>query len=304
MSAQFSRSGKMPQNKDDRMISGLDENGNPEYTDKETWRTTVLPELKANAWDDPNMIYGVITLAADNGMAADIFDLAERAVEIDQVKERSHSMYAIVLMRAGELERSEKVVDDYAEKFGASSTMLSLKARHYMAKGENEKMADTLLAALKIDPNNEMALQWYSDAMGSKDDQSGKDQVLIRVAGFEGSWRAQTWLAHQAIEKKDKSTAVKMYMEAIEKSEAAVEPVTLAAVDLFHAGHVIEMIKLIEDVWDPQKHGPDAGISLVHGYIQTGEKEKAVVALNKVEGLRPDLGEQLQKIRQEIGKMK
>ena len=288
----------------DQMLKAYDENGNPIMVSKDEWKAEVLPVMIEEAGDDPNLLYGVITLATDNGMVKDILDAAQRAYELDAHAERASTMLAVVLFRANQIDRAEQVLADYLDTHGKSSMILSCMARVHFIRNEFEPMLDVLDQALKLDPNNEMALDWLVTYHGEKGDGAAAHKALEGVALIPGSWRAQTWMAHKAIEEKDKSQAVALYSEALKKSNYSQEAMTLAGMDLVAGGHIIEMIDLLEPDYDPDKHGVGPGWSLVQGYLHTGQKRRGILMLNKIDGIHPSqMNDAVVEARKELAKL-
>lgn len=285
------------------MLKGVDENGQPILVTAAEWRSEVLPIMIKKAWDEPSMLYGVITLATDNGMVADVLEAAEHVYTIDTIPERATTMLAIITLRAGNLERAEKVLGDFFDKNDKTAMTLSCQARLLQAQGKDDQAKQSLHDALAIDPNNEIALDgWSACHLGEGDERIR--EALENIAATPGAWRPQTWLAHLAIERKDKSAAVALYAEAVKKSNSGREAVTLAAMDLGDAGYIIEMIDLLQELYNPDEHGVPPGWNLVQGYLQTGQKRRGILMLNKIDGLQPpEMTEAFQKMRQDLAKL-
>lgn len=285
------------------MVKGMDEQGKPIMVTPEVWRDEVLPDLIQKSWDDPNMMYGVIALATDNGFSEQVLEAAQHSLETDPIRERASTMYGIVLIRSNQAEKSRDFLLEELKEQTTSAMLYSVLGRAKLTLGDIDGNKEALEKALDLDPNNEMALSWFEQALQGGEGAEAVVQMLQNVCEKDGSWRAQTWLAHRAIEAKDKATAVDYYEEAIEKSGTGVEAMTLAAIDLLTAGHVIEMIEMISDRYEPETHGADVGFCLVQGYLKTGQKARGILALNQVEGIRPELGEQIMAIRKELAKL-
>ncbi len=293
----------MAKDQSNMMIKGMDEKGQPITVEKEVWRKEVLPELLKEAWDDPNLLYGVITLAADNDMANDVIEAVKRAKELDPIFERGAAMCAVIHIRTGDYDQAEKVLNDYIKEHGKTSTILAALARVFGARGDDSRMNALLKEALSLDPNNESALSWYGKMAQDSGGNKGEEKVYTEVARLSGSWLAQCLLAHKSVEKKDKFEAVRLYEEALKNSNHGQAAVTMAGVDLASAGYVMEMINLLEKIYDPELHGLDAGFCLVKGYLETGQKTMGIITLNKLEETRPEMGEHIQELRQALAKL-
>lgn len=293
----------MSQDKEKMFLKGTDENGKPIHVSRDEWKDKVLPEMIEQTWDDLNMLYSVISLACDNDMPDQVLDAARHAYETDTIAERASTMYSIVLIRNGLYADALKVLEDYIQKEGKTATILSCLARTHKLMGQNDLFSQTLIEAIDLDPNDEIILTWWLENQREGQENPDDKAALLEIAKKDGTWRAQTWLAHMAIENNEKFEAIDFYKQALEKSDACQEAVTLSAMDLVQAGHVIELIDLMEQFYDPVKHEVDAGIHLVQAYIQTGQKIKGIQMLNHVEAKRPELGEQIFKMRQNLANL-
>ena len=71
--------------------------------------------------------------------------------------------------------------------------------------------------------------------------------------------------------------------------------------DLGNNGYLAQMLDLILPLYEPEKHGPRAGLNLIHASIQLREKETGLKLCESVERLqRYDLKQYLEALRAEI----
>jgi tetratricopeptide (TPR) repeat protein len=285
-------------------IEVIGENGQCNEIPVQQWADEILPQLLKKAWDDANLLYGVISLAVDHGSADAVLEASARAFELDTIPERGSVMYSIVLTRAGKLDESEKVLNDYLAAHGDSDIILTGLAEVQLCREQTDAMEATLRKALEINPNNDRSLQLLVELTGKNGGPEAEAKMLEEMVGKPDSWRAILWQAHRAVESKDKSEAVRLYRKASERSQYDPEVLTVLSVDLGNAGYVLEMIELLEPHYSPEKHGINPGWNLVQAYLNTGQKRRGILMLNKVENLdRPELAEMFQEMRQALAKL-
>jgi hypothetical protein len=100
--------------------------------------------------------------------------------------------------------------------------------------------------------------------------------------------------ARNLLEEKDLAGAMAIYetVLAAEGDNSAV----LAAIsgDLGSTGHVTTVIELVAPLYDPERHGPDAGLNLLQAYLAVGEPDGAQHMLDMLAALElPYLEERL-----------
>ena len=288
----------------DKMMDCLDADGNLMQVPPETWRDEVLPELLESSWDDINLLYGVITLAADNGFAKDVLDACGQAVKIDPYPERAAVTTAIIQLRAGDLESAENTLAKFEEEKGKTSLSRTYTSILLGMQNKEDEMKAALFEALEIDPNNDLALEHWLDIHADENDLEKAIEALEEISKLPNSWASRLHLGFLAVAEQDKSKAVSLFTEAVEMAEGNTTSLTESGGALMEAGFVVEMIDLLEPYYDPQKHGPVPGWILIQGYLATGQKRKGIHNLNKVQDVAPQemLG-QLDELRIELAKL-
>jgi hypothetical protein len=86
------------------------------------------------------------------------------------------------------------------------------------------------------------------------------------------SWRAQLWLARDALERRDLVAAEGFYAEALARAGHPAPPDALMQMsgDLGNNGYPAEIIRLVEPYFDPAVHGLLVGNNLIKAYHKLG----------------------------------
>lgn len=289
---------------DQNKVGAIDKDGKEVEMTKEQWEKEILPTLLEKAGDNPNMLYGIIALAADNGMAEAVVETCRKAHELDAIPERGATTYAIILTKAGRLDEARQVLEKYISEYGKTDIILTSMARILILSGDIEKAVQALHDALEINPNNEKAVEWLADHYRETEGPDAEKKVLEKLSERSGSWRCLIWLGHRDVEAGNKTGAIEYYNQAIEASNSDSDALTIVAGDLLQNGHVLEMIRMMEECYDVKKHGINPGWSLVNGYLQTGQKRTGIALLNQLEDCdRPDLTAHFDEMRKSLAKL-
>jgi hypothetical protein len=98
--------------------------------------------------------------------------------------------------------------------------------------------------------------------------------------------------AREKLDAKDLAGALAIYDEVLTADEAGV--LATASGDLGATGHLAELIQVIAPLYDPEKHGPAAGLNLLQAYLATNNPDAARHVLDLLIALnRPELEERL-----------
>ena len=75
-------------------VRAFDQNGQEVIVPREEWRTSVLPGLVKEVWDQPDQLYMLILNSLNDGFMAEIADAAQHLRETDPIKGRGVCMWA------------------------------------------------------------------------------------------------------------------------------------------------------------------------------------------------------------------
>lgn len=287
---------------DPNLIQVYDEYGREMFINKETWRKDVLPGTIKNNWNKPDDLYGIIVSALNDGFYADVIEAARHLHKIDSIPDRAACILGIVLMKNGELDEAEAVLNNYISVYGEEGVILTNIAKVQADRGQHDSAEKTLWHALEVDPNQDNAVGWWAAIFKERKGEAGYIEALEKVAALKGSWRAQLWLARVSLEKKEYVKARQYYDTILETLKFLPSDVMMQiSGDLGNAGRLDDLIELCGDRFDPQQHGLMVGNNLIKAYIELKDPEGARKILNRLYKLnRPDWKVHLQFWENEI----
>lgn len=289
------------------LIQLLDESGRKIYVTKEQWRKDMLPGILKKSWDNPDQLYAIIAGSLNDGLFQDSHDASRHLWEIDTIPARGVCIYAINLMKLGQLEEAENVLRSYIAMHGEEGTVLTNLAKIQAERNQHELSEQTLWHALELDPNQQNGLGWliaiYRERSGSK----ASHDALLRIAQYPSSWRAHLWLARAALEEKDLPEAIRLYKQALSRAPnpAPADMLMQISGDLGQAGQPRELLTLTEPHFVAQIHGLAVGNNLIKAHLDLGELEAAQAILHQLRTLnRPDFKGTLDFWEAEIAKIR
>jgi Flp pilus assembly protein TadD len=281
---------KAPQNdpsKDPNMIRVFDAYGREMFIAKEEWRKNVLPGALKSNWNNPDQLYGVIFGALNDGFFPDILAAAEQLYRIDTDPARAACVYGIVLMKNDRLDDAERLLRSHMQKHGEEGSVLTNLAKVYSARNEQQKADETLWHGLQLDPNQDNGMGWYFAIHRERGGESAGKEALRRIAALPGSWRAQLWLARDALQTRMLDEAVALYQECLARASKPVPADLLMQMsgDLGNAGHLPELLNLVEPHFDAQTHGLQVGNNLIKAHLDLGQLDAARRVLDRLYSL-------------------
>ncbi|HET6843942.1 MAG TPA: hypothetical protein VFK06_20040 [Candidatus Angelobacter sp.] len=286
-------------------IRVYDQFGRELFIEKERWRKDVLPGNLKSAWNHPDQLYSVIVNALNDGFLADILHAAEHLYRTDPLPARGACVYGIALMKSNRLQEAEDIFQNYLRQHGEDGSVLTNLAKVYSAQKLEQKAEDILWHALEVDPNQDNGLGWYAVLHRERNGEQGWLDALRRVAALPTSWRAQIWLAREALKRRELKDALELYRESLSRAGADVPAELLMQMsgDLGQYGHLPEAVQLTEPHFKAQTHGLRVGNNLIKAHLDLGEINLADRILNDLYALkRPDWRETLSFWDTEIAK--
>ncbi len=273
------------------MIRVFDAYGREALVPREVWRDKILPDTIRAQWNNPEMLYSVIFNALTDGFRSEVMAAAEQLYKIDSVPSRGTCVWAIVLKEEGRLDDAEKVLRDFIAKHGEDGSVLTNLAKVYAQRQDHLKAEQILWHGLEIEPNQDNGLVWYVAIHREREGETGEQAALNRVAALPRSWRAQLWLARAALKAKNLDAALVYYNQSLSRVEkpAPTDMLKQISGDLGNAGHLPELLRLVEPQYSPQIHGLTVGNNLIKALIDLGQLDSASRILNQLFALnRPD----------------
>lgn len=150
--------------------------------------------------------------ALHHGFAADIIPYAEHLWRADPIPSRGAAILGIVYMDVNRLDDAERVLSDFIAAHG--EVVLTNLAKVDSRRGDNARAESILWHALEVDPNQDNGLGWYAAIQRDRGGEPSASDAFRRIAALPRSWRAQLWLARDAVQGKDFPAAEPLYMEA------------------------------------------------------------------------------------------
>jgi tetratricopeptide (TPR) repeat protein len=258
---------------DPNMIRVYDAYGRELFISKEEWRKNVLPGSLQASWNKPDELFGIIVGALGDGFRTDVIPAAEQLFKIDPDRVRATCVWGIVLKDEGRLDAAEKVFRDFLIKHGEEGSVLTNLAKVYSRRKKDAQAEEILWHALEVDPNQENGLSWYWIIHKERGGEGAGSEALRRVAALPKSWRAQLWLAREALARRDLPGAMTLYDESLGAAPAPAPADLLEQMsgDLGNAGHLPEILNLILPRYEVALHGLRIGNNLIKTMVDLGQ---------------------------------
>ncbi|HTW94047.1 MAG TPA: tetratricopeptide repeat protein, partial [Tepidisphaeraceae bacterium] len=289
---------------DQEMMTVMDPNGKPMRILRKDWAEKILPETLRRLKDEPDGLHVMLVGALREGFAQNqaVGEGVARLREIDKNVERSTVVKGIYLMQTGKTGEAERLFDEYLSQHGDSGVILTNLAKLYFERGEKERAEETLQRALKINPNLDSAMAWWTSAQRERGGEEGYLAALRQLADQPGSWRPQLWLARYALKNKNVEEAMNLYRQVVAEGHVTPDGYVQITGDLGAAGEMGRMLELMLPIYDPRKHGPITGFNLINGLAQMGRMEEAKELFRKLkEEKNPGIAPLLADVARRLG---
>ena len=271
------------------------------------WREKVLPQLIKERWNDANALYGILHLALSDGFFKEALPGAKRLSELEPTSERSALILANTYWKLGELPESLEAIERFHSAHEPTATSIAHLATLAAERGDHDRAAALLWDALRIDPNNDKAANWWpllerDRAGGGRDVHAA---ALQRLAELPGSWRALVGLARLDLDVKQIAGAIAHFEEALRRSPDDDNLLLTVSGDLGNAGRPRDALRLVVPHYDPTRHDPLIGVNLVQEATEVGDIGLATRLLASLERLdRWDLKVRIAELRHAMGEEK
>lgn len=244
---------------------------------REEWRTNVLPHNFQTSWNKPDDLANLIHSALNDGFIPDCLEPARQLHRIDPQPKRGATFLAVILIQLKQFDEAEKVITDALRQHGEDGTLLTNLAKTQSGKG-NEALAErTLWHAIEVDPNYDNSLLWYIAIHHDRGGEAAELEALRRVAALPGSWRARLWIARIALKSKQLEQALQLYRESLAfvGKPAPTDLLQHISGDLGNAGHLPEILQIVEPHFDVAAHGLMVGNNLIKAHCDLGQLDDA-----------------------------
>lgn len=283
----------------------VDSQGRPFHVPKAEWRDKILLPQLQQAWNHPDQLYALLIQAINDGFAVHLTAAAEQLAAIDPLPDRGATVRALILLEQGQIDDAEAYLRAHIEHHGESSPALVCLAQVHDARHQSAEVQRTLWRALELDPNQHAALGWYTSLYREQEGEAGYLAALQRIAALPGSWRVRLWLARDSLQRRDLPAALTLYQEAIALAPRPFSATALQQLsgDLGQHGHLHELVRLTEPLFQLEEHGLTVGNNLLKAYLELGRVEAAATLLRQLAAQQhPDWQEALAYWHTEIEK--
>lgn len=268
-------------------VTAYDQDGNPVEIPAAEW-LKVLDHTLQGAWDDPDELYRQIMQAVDDGYAGHVAAASQRLLAIDPYAERAATVRSIVLMKTGNWDGAEGVLNEAMGKLGRTGILLTNLAKVYAEHGDTARADATLWEAIQADPNQDNGLGWWLALQRERGGDQGYLDGLDKTCALPGSWLPQLWKARARLDAHDPAGAESLFRAAF--AADSIQPrmstaLVMASGALGQAGQLPLMIELVAPRYDIVRHHPHVGLNLLQAYVQTGDLRSARELLAR---MRPD----------------
>jgi tetratricopeptide (TPR) repeat protein len=268
-------------------IAAYDDHGRQVMLPRAEWRDKVLhPQLKRH-WNMPDALYGTIQSALSDGFAPELMTAAARLVEIDGLPERSHVTQAIVLLESGRLDEAEAVLRAGIRLVGETAALLTNLAKVAHDRGDAAAASILLRRAVGLDPNYEHGLNGWLAAERERAGEAGGLAALQEACAMPHSWRARLLLARHHLAAGDLPAARDQYTAVLAAADVDGGALMTMSADLGRHGHTGLIVTLVGPVYEPAKHGPQAGFNLLRACLETERVAEGEALLARLRPLAP-----------------
>lgn len=268
-------------------IPAYDGQGQHVLVPRDEWRDRVLhPQLKRD-WNTPDALYDAILTGLADGFARELLTAAARLVEIDAQPDRSHALHAAVLLESGRPDEAEAVLRAGIAAAGETALLLTHLARVQHDRGDMAGACDLLRRALGLDPDDERALGGWLALGRARAGEAGYLDALDEACSRPGSWRAHLLLARHHLDTGDLPAARARYATVLAAPGVDGAFLLTMTTDLRSHGHAGLAVTLAGPVYEPARHGAQAGLDLLRACLET---ERAAEGESLLARLRPLAG--------------
>jgi len=269
---------------------------------REAWRRDVLlPNLTANR-DNPDALYELIVSALNDDFATDVLEPARWLADTDRDPQRGATVLGVALLQIKDNAAARDVLERAIARHGETAYLLANLARACAGLGDDPRAEALIWRALELDPNESTTLNWLIARLLARGGQQAVLAAYARAAALPGSWRAQLWLAREALARGDLVGATRLYEEALDRARPVPADLLMQlSGDLGNRGHTDLLVRLTQPRFDLEAHGLTVGNNLLRAYLQLGMVAEARQLLEQLYSQqRPDWRDQLNAWEQQL----
>lgn len=271
---------------------------------RKDWRESVLLPGLEKERGNPDALYQLIVGGLQDGFVEEVLPYARQLETTDPDPLRGAVVHGATLLQLKRFAQARDVLEGARARVGEAGYLETNIAKAYAGMGEQVRAEQILWHALELDPNQDNAVGWYVALQHERFGDSGSHGAYARVAKLPGSWRAQIWLAREALAAQDVETARALYKQVLaELKDVPADVLMQISGDLGKAGQLELLVTLCRPRFSVQQHGIQVGNNLLKGYVDIGRRQEAREILEQLYAQqRPDWQETLTFWEREIDK--
>lgn len=269
---------------DNDMLEVSDEFGLKIRVPRSEYLHKILPHNIQLQWDNPDELASIIINALHDEIYLEVEKAAKRLLEIDNVKERAASLYGSVLLKMERYLEAENFFQDYLSTNLPHPYVLTNFAKSQDLLGKNAEAIKTLEESLKIDSNQDNALNWWVQI--KKDDLEKQDlpsetaliyaleQAKIRFGG----WLVKVLLGVEYLKINDKEEAHNNFTDVLQVDKKEYNLVLeMLSSEIGRNGFPQDLVDLLAPIYTPAENHILTGLNLLQAYYElrdvvTGQK--------------------------------
>ncbi|GGA55701.1 hypothetical protein GCM10007416_31140 [Kroppenstedtia guangzhouensis] len=268
----------------------FDEFGQPIWTDREEFRTRVIPENIQADWDNPHNLYTFVVQLYKDGFLEEAEQGVNRLLELTDREEEVLLLQALVLMKEDKPEEGERVLLECIDKYPDRGVAHTYLARILAARGDREQAVRQLKEGLSKEPNQETALRMFTQWVEDLEEASS---FLEQLSEITDAWWPLLELGKLHLNQKNSSAAIACFQRALDRTrefrgeegfpewEEEVAAMTVSAL-LRKEGLTEELIRFSEKYWTPAYMTPFHGMDYAQALFDSGNPKEAVDILARM----------------------
>lgn len=248
------------------------------------WAESVLPGAINRAWSQPDELYQIIVTSLRDGLRKKVIEASKHLFATDTNRSRATCLWSIVLMDEGRTDEAERILRKFCSQNPDDGYILANLAKVHSLRGQAKQAEQMLWHSLEVDPNQSHAVGWYWSIHHERGGNREGYEALKRIALLPGSWRAQLWLAKEALRSNQLSEAMRLYRESLARAGKPIPADLLTQIsgDMGNSGHSAQMLDLVAPLFVPNVHGLDVGNNLMKAMVDLRQFDRASAILESL----------------------
>ncbi|PTX53712.1 outer membrane protein assembly factor BamD (BamD/ComL family) [Melghirimyces profundicolus] len=269
----------------------FDELGHLIWTDREEFRTHVIPGNIQADWDHPQNLYTFVVQLYKDGFLKEAERGADRLLDLTNRAEEALLLKALILLKNGENGEAEKHLRECMEQYPERGVAHTYLARIHAARSESENVVSELKEGLLKEPNQETALRMLSEWVRNENEWIS---LLRLFSEREDAWLPFLEFGRLLLRQGKPEEALDQFSTAMERTrsfrpeengypewEEEVAAMTVSAL-LRNEGLLEELVRFCQSYWNPAFLTPFHGMDYAHALDEIGDTPGAMEVLTRM----------------------